>query len=265
MPIIDAHLHLWDVERLHYHWLTPDDPLHRAVTASEIAPLMSDARVSHALLVEAANSSAEIPYLLELADAHPWIAGIIPWASVEDPPPATVISRLSGVRLPWLQPDMQAVVPVIVREHHLPCDIIAGQDAYGTAAAIARSAPELTFVLAHFGLPTMRPGAAQPWAEQIARLADVPNLVMKLSGHTTSADPRPLQAETLRTFVDEAIRLFGTGRLMWGSNYPISLRAGGYADDIALMRAATAHLSNYAQAEIFGGTAARVYRLGALS
>ncbi len=261
MLVLDAHLHLWDVARLHYHWLTPDDPLHRAVTPTEVERLMGVAGVGQALLVEAANSSAEIPYLLELMDAHPWIVGIIPWASVDDPPPAAAIPRLKGVRLPWLQPGASTTVPSIVREHGLPCDIIAGREAYVDAAVLARSAPELTFILAHFGLPTMRPGAAQAWGESVAPLAALPNMVMKLSGYLTSADPRPLTVETLRAHVDEAVRLFGAERLLWGSNYPIGLRAGSYAEDISLLREGTAHLSADVQAAIFGGTAMRVYDL----
>jgi L-fuconolactonase len=261
MRVLDAHLHLWDVARLHYHWLTPDDPLHRAVTPAEVEPLMRAAGVDQALLVEATNSSAEIPYLLELMEAHSWIVGIIPWASVDDPPPAAFIPRLRGVRLPWLQPDAAATIPSIVREHGLPCDIIAGRDAFADAAALARSAPELTFVLSHFGLPTFRPGAAEAWAEALAPLAALPNMVMKLSGYMTAADPRPLAVETLCAFVDEAVRCFGAERLLWGSNYPIGLRAGSYTEDIFLLRTATAHLSADAQSAIFGGTAARVYGL----
>lgn len=261
MVVLDAHLHLWDVERLHYHWLTTDDPLYRAVTPAEVEPLMQAEGIHQALLVEAANSSLEIPYLLELMDAHPWIAGIIPWASVDDPPPADVIPRLRGVRLPWLQPGEAAPIPSIVRENGLPCDIIAGREAYSEAAALAKSAPELTFVLAHFGLPTMRLNAVQAWADALSPLAALPNMVMKLSGHLTSADPQPLTVETLRAFVDQAVRLFGAERLLWGSNYPIGLRAGSYTEDISVLRQATAHLSEDTRSAIFGGTAARVYRL----
>ena len=261
MNVLDAHLHLWDVQRLHYHWLTPDDPLHRPVTPAEVEPLMMEAGVKQALLVEAANHSAEIPYLLELMDAHTWIVGIIPWASVDDPPPATIIKRLRGVRLPWLQPNVPASVPSIVRAHGLPCDIIAGHEAYTEAASLVRSAPELSFVLAHFGLPTMRAGAVQAWADSLVPLAVLPNLVMKLSGYLTSADPRPLSVETLREFLDAALGLFGAERLLWGSNYPIGLRAGSYAQDIHLLREASAHLSRDEQAAIFGGTARRIYGL----
>ncbi|MCU0512992.1 MAG: amidohydrolase family protein [Anaerolineae bacterium] len=261
MLVLDAHLHLWDVQRLHYHWLTPADPLYRTITPAEVARLMADNGVSQALLVEAANHSAEIPYLLELLDAHPWIAGIIPWASEADPPPAALMPRLRGVRLPWLQPDATVTLPASVREHTLPCDIIAGREAYAAAAALVRSAPELTFILAHLGLPTLAPGAAPAWARDLAPLAALPNLVMKLSGYLTAADPRPLAVATLRDFVDEALRLFGPQRLLWGSNYPIGLRAGSYAEDIGLLRQATAHLPAATQVAIFGDNARRVYGL----
>jgi len=246
---------------MHYHWLSPEDAiLYRDVTAAEVEPLMRQAGVEAALLVEAANISLEIPYMLELAALHPWIKGVIGWASLSDPPTAYV-DQLCGVRLPWLHQPGDAVIPPLVRDHGLPCDIIADAQAYDVVKQLAQGAPELTFVLAHFGLPRMTPGGAAIWANQITPLADLPNVVMKLSGQLTAADPRPLTADTLRDYVDHAVRLFGADRLMYGSNYPIVLWAGSYEDDIALLRAACAHLPAEVQAAIFGANAARVYRL----
>ena len=85
MPIIDAHLHLWDLDRLHYHWLSPEDTLlYRNVTAAEVEPLLQKCGIDGALLVEAANTSEEIGYMLELAAEHRWIKGVIGWASVNE-------------------------------------------------------------------------------------------------------------------------------------------------------------------------------------
>jgi len=261
MPIIDAHLHLWDLDRLHYHWLSPEDTLlYRNVTAAEVEPLLQKCGIDGALLVEAANTSEEIGYMLELAAEHRWIKGVIGWASVNDPPSAYV-ERLCGVRLPWLHSEADVVIPAVVREHGLACDIIADAEAYPLVIKLAQAAPELTFVLAHFGLPRMTPDGAAAWAEQLAPVAALPNMVMKLSGHMTSADPRPLQAETLQRYVQQAVRLFGAERLTYGSNYPILLWAGTFEDDSRLIHAACADLPEAAQEAIFSGTATRVYRL----
>lgn len=264
MAVLDAHLHIWDLTRIHYHWLSPEDTvLYRNVTTTEVLEQMQSAHVERALLVEAANSSLEIPYLLELAAAHPWIKGVIGWASVTDPPTAYV-SRLCGVRLPWLHTAADVVIPAVVRDYGLPCDIIADATAYPLVEQLATAAPELTFVLAHFGLPRMAPNGAAAWAEQLAPLAQLPNLVMKLSGHSTSAAPPPLTVETLQSYVREAARLFGHERLIFGSNYPISQRAGvSYQQDYDLLRAACRDFAPAAQNAIFAANALRVYRLKA--
>ncbi|MBL8163619.1 MAG: amidohydrolase, partial [Anaerolineae bacterium] len=68
MAVLDAHLHLWDLSRLSYHWLSPEDTiLYRNFTAQEVLAQMRSVQIDSALLVEAANLSAEIPYMLELA------------------------------------------------------------------------------------------------------------------------------------------------------------------------------------------------------
>ncbi len=262
MAVLDAHLHLWDLSRLNYHWLSPEDTtLYRDFTAAEVRPQMQSAGIDSALLVEAANSSAEIPFMLELAQEHHWIKGVIGWASVTDPPEAYA-SQLCGVRLPWLQSPADVVIPAVVREYGLPCDIIADAAAFPLVQALARSAPELTFVLAHLGLPHVTPGGAAAWAEELAPVAELPNVVMKLSGYSTSAEPKPLAAETLAEYVRQAVRVFGSERLIYGSNFPILLWAGlSYQQDYALLRAACQSLSAPEHEAVFAANARRVYRL----
>lgn len=264
MAVLDAHLHLWDLTRLSYHWLSPSDSvLYRNFTAQELFDQMLATPVDSALLVEAANKSTEIPYMLELAQAYPWIKGVIGWASVADPPVAYA-SQLCGVRLPWLHTSADVVIPDVVRDYGLPCDIIADADAYPLVQQLAQSAPELTFVLAHLGLPHMTPDGAAAWANQLAPLTELPNLVMKLSGYSTSADPRPLTVDTLTSYVHTAVRLFGSERLIYGSNYPILLWAGiTYQQDYDLLCAACQELSPSDQNAIFATNAMRVYGLKA--
>lgn len=261
MRTIDTHLHVWDLKRLHYHWLTPDDSLYRDVMPDEVYPQMQAAGVDAAVLVEAANRTAEIPFLLELAERHRWIAGVVGWMSADDQISAAPHPLLRGVRIPAVTPEAALPVPEAVTVYGLTCDLLVNPDGYGHAYRMIAGHPSTTFVLDHFAGAVLSLDGETYWMEQLRPLAELPNAVMKLSGHLTAAEPKPLTLDTLRRYVDGAVSLFGAGRLLYGSNYPICTQAGTYEQDISLMREAIAHLDADDQAQILGSTAVRTYGL----
>ncbi len=143
----------------------------------------------------------------------------------------------------------------------LSCDLLMGPNHIESVVALARSHPRIVYVLDHFAGFRLAPGAHEAWRRQVQPLADLPNVTLKVSGYLTAAEPRPLQVETLRAWVEAAMDVFGAGRLMYGSDWPVCLQAGQYVDGVHPLREATAHLSPAAQASIWAGAATRVYRL----
>ena len=53
--------------------------------------------------------------------------------------------------------------------------------------------PDLRFVLDHLGKPPVASGRTEPWAQDLRRLAALPNTVAKLSGLVTEADWHALE------------------------------------------------------------------------
>jgi L-fuconolactonase len=128
------------------------------------------------------------------------------------------------------------------------------------AVTAARSVPELTFVLDHLGAPPAASGQGAtdgPWASAIRRLAALPNVTCKLSGAHTS----PARASGLRPYYETVLAAFGPGRLMFGSDWPVSTLDAAYRQVCGVYRELTAELSAAEQDAIFERTARRVYRL----
>ena len=128
------------------------------------------------------------------------------------------------------------------------------------AVTAARSVPGLTFVLDHLGGPpagTGRGATTGPWAAAVRSLAGLPNVTCKLSGgHTSGA-----RAGDLRPYYQTVLAAFGPGRLLFGSDWPVSTLAAPYGQVCGMYRELTAQLSAGEQEAIFGGTARRVYHL----
>lgn len=262
MPTIDAHLHVWNLKRLNYHWLGIDQPtLFRDVLPEEVYPLMRASGIEAAMLVEAANLSAEIPYLVEMAEQYDWIAGVVGWMSEDDPLSGEAPPMLRGARIPAVAAGATPTLPQPVERYGLTCDLIVNYDAYEQAHRLIAAHPGTTFVIDHFAGAALTPGGHAEWAQRIRPLAALPNTVVKVSGYLTAAQPKPLAAETLRAYVESAVERFGAARLLFGSDYPICTQAGSYGQAVEMLREAMRHLDATEQAQIMGNTAARVYRL----
>ncbi len=89
------------------------------------------------------------------------------------------------------------------------------------AAHLARSCPDVQFILDHCGVPDVRGRALDPWRADLAAVARLPNVACKISGLVAYADPGGWSVEDLRPFVEHAIAVFGWDRVLWGSDWPV--------------------------------------------
>lgn len=142
------------------------------------------------------------------------------------------------------------VYDLVVLPHQLPACVQAAADH-----------PELIFVLDHLGKPPIATGALEPWATAVRALAALPNTVGKLSGLVTEADLAKWSVDELRPYADTVLDAFGPGRLMFGSDWPVCTLAATYGQVVGTMEELTGGLGGGERDDVFGGTAARVYRL----
>jgi L-fuconolactonase len=280
MTVIDAHHHVWDLAVRDQPWLDGPDmtPIRRTFTVDDLRPAARAAGIDATVLVQTVTVAAETPEMLALADADPLVAGVVGWTDLTSPAVADELARLAGgpggTRLAgirhqvqtepdpdWLRrPDvirgLRAVAAaglaydLVIRPHQLPAATYA-------AAAV----PGLSVVLDHAGKPEVG-GDLGGWAAAVRALAAQPNTTCKLSGLVTEA-PHGAATEEFALVADVVLGAFGAERVMFGSDWPVCLLASDYAGVMALARSLTAGLSAAERAAVFGGTAARAYRLGA--
>ena len=81
---VDSHQHFWSLERGDYGWLTPAlAPIYRDYLPAHLAPMLARTNIGQTILVQAAPTIAETRYLLSLAHAHDFIAGVVGWVDFE--------------------------------------------------------------------------------------------------------------------------------------------------------------------------------------
>ena len=144
------------------------------------------------------------------------------------------------------------VFDLLVRARELPA-----------ALETVRAHPELRFVIDHLAKPPIADGSTQPWADRVSAFAPLANAWCKVSGLVTEADWATWQPATIAPYVDHAVDVFGAGRLLFGSDWPVCLLAASYEGVLGLARESLAHLGDGERAAVFGGNAIEVYRLRA--
>jgi predicted TIM-barrel fold metal-dependent hydrolase len=128
------------------------------------------------------------------------------------------------------------------------------------ATRLARSFPDLTFVLMHAGMLEDRSAEGwEAWRAGMRGLAACPNVVTKLSGLGTF--DRACSVERWQPVVAATVDLFGPSRCLFGSNFPIEKLWTTYGELVTAMQACLAGHTAAERKAILHDTAARVYRL----
>ena len=279
-PRIDAHQHVWKVERGDYGWLHPElGVLYRDFTIAELLPHLDRAGLEGTVLVQAAPTVAETEFMLEVAANETRVHGVVGWVDFESARGPEELARLAenpklcGVR-PMIQdiadPDWMlgdALTPCYraVIDSGLVFDALVLPHHLENLLELCSRHPELRVVIDHGAKPEIRSwsddtGARASWTRDMARLARETSCVCKLSGLVTEAKEGWTRSD-LRPFVDVLLENFGPGRLLFGSDWPVVNLGGGYDRWWDAVCDLTASLSNEGRDAVFGGNASRVYGL----
>jgi L-fucono-1,5-lactonase len=284
MPVrrmIDAHHHLWDPARRSYPWMEDPalGPIRRRYGLDELRALTAAAGIERTVLVQTVGDVAETEeFLLTAAASEGLIAGVVGWvdltagsvddalAALSDGPAG---ARLVGVRHQvqdeatpdWLaRADVARGIDAVGRAG-LVYDLLVRADGVPACIAAADAHPAVQFVLDHAGKPPIATGELDGWRRDIAALARRPNVTVKLSGLVTEAAWQSWSAADLRPVVEHLLVCFGPTRMMFGSDWPVCELAASYGEVFSVAGELLAGLDPAERADVFGGTASRVYGL----
>ncbi len=273
---IDAHHHFWRYAPQTHAWI--DDSmaaLKRDFAPEHLEPLLRAAGIDGCIAVQAEQRVDETAWLLALAEAHPFIRGVVGWVDLCADDVTDQLRRLwqnpklRGVRHIvqsepddrfMLRPDFMRGIAALA-EFGLTYDILIYPRQLPAAIELAGAFPEQRFVLDHIGKPNIRSGETDVWGRGIAALARHRNVWCKLSGIVTEADWASWSREDLAPYIRIVLEWFGPDRIMFGSDWPVCTLAASYEDVLRLATESIAHLPESAQAAIMGGNAAAFYGL----
>jgi predicted TIM-barrel fold metal-dependent hydrolase len=148
----------------------------------------------------------------------------------------------------------------LLRRYGLSFDLQVYYQQMAPAAEVVAKHPDIQFVLCHTGQPVRRDEAGLAgWRQGMRLLAERPNVSVKISG--LGMFDRQWTVETIRPFVRETIDIFGAGRCMFASNFPVDGMMSTYGDLWAAFSKLTADFSLAERRQLFSENTRRVYRV----
>jgi len=275
---IDAHQHFWHIANRQGRWPPPElAPIYRDFAPADLIPALRRCRIDGTVLVQSLATMADTEFMLELAERHAFVLGVVGWVDLKSAGAPLHIAHLAqhskfkGLRPmlsdladdhwiddPELDPAVQSML-----DHGLGFDALVLPRQLPALRAFALRHPQLPIVIDHAARLAIARGSLLHWQRQIAALAALPNVHCKLSGLLTDAGPGSSEL-SLQPYVEHVFTCFGARRLMWGSDWPVLRLAADYDEWFAMARSLCAAQPGVRHADldaVFGGNARRFYRL----
>ncbi|HXU18903.1 MAG TPA: amidohydrolase family protein [Terriglobales bacterium] len=277
---IDAHQHFWRYNPDEYGWI--DDSmctLRRDFLPADLQPELAASGFDACVAVQARQTFEETRWLLQLADANPFIAGVVGWVDLRAENVRDQLAEFSknpkllGIRhIVQAEPDERFLLRAdflrgiaSLEEFNLSYDILIYPRHLPVAIEFVQRFPRQRFVLDHLAKPFVKLQTIEPWASHIRQLARFPNVLCKLSGLLTEADWRAWKPAQFEPYLETALECFGPDRLMVGSDWPVCKVAGSYAQAMTLVMDFLQSRANDAVDAILGATAEKFWRLPRLA
>lgn len=246
-PIVDTHLHVWNLRRLSYPWLATVPTLNRDFSITDFREACGRVEVAKMVFIQCeclpSQYLDELAWVSEVAETDPRLRGIVPWAPLEqgsavEPELAQLASnpRVKGIRRIiqfepdpafCLRPDFIRGVQLLPR-HGLTFDLCIHHTQLSSTLKLVRECPEVRFIMDHIAKPDIKARRLDPWREEIRALAALPNVWCKLSGLVTEADHQQWQPSDLQPYVDHVFECFGFDRVLFGGDWPVASQATDY-------------------------------------
>ncbi|MEU5199609.1 amidohydrolase family protein [Streptomyces scabiei] len=249
--LVDAHHHVWDLARRPQPWLDEPghEPIRRTFGTDDLRTAatrpVAGRSLGSTVVVQCVTSVPETRELLALAERDPLIGAVVGWADLSSPAIGDVLDELragpggghlravrhlvQGEPDPgWLQqPSVERGLRA-AGERGLAYDVLIRSHQFGQAVQLAERFPDLPLVLDHAGKPPIAGGELGDWERELRKLAAHPQVRCKVSGLVTEADPQGWTIDDIRPVWDLLLSAFGPDRLMFGSDWPVCVLAGGW-------------------------------------
>ncbi|MBS1503558.1 MAG: amidohydrolase family protein [Bacteroidetes bacterium] len=277
MQRIDAHQHCWLFDPIRDSWITEEmSAIRRDFLPADLKPLLERNEIDGSVLVQTCQDETDNQFMLNLAAENDLIKGVVGWVDLRSDKVEDRLNyyrdhhpKMKGFRhVLQAEPDEQFMLKEnfrrgisLLNQYGFTYDILIYPNHIKYASKLVAEFPEQKFVVDHLAKPYIKKKEIIPWKEDMEELAQYQNVYCKVSGMLTEADWYGWRTEDFTPYLDVVFKAFGTYRVMYGSDWPVCVIAGGYNRALEILQIYVSKLSYQEQEQFFGGNAVSFYNL----
>ena len=283
IPIIDTHIHLYDTTRPQgLPWPPKDDEvLYRPVLTEHFDKVSDENGINATVIVEASKWIPDNQWVLDLVKHDPnRYIGLVGSLEIGTPDFKKHLTKLSkdgrfvGIRMrerpggdsffenEAVWSDLQ-----LLSDRNQTLDVLMFQYSLDDVDMISKRLPKLKILINHVAGADIEGKPADPkWIEAVQKAANNLNVHCKISGlfQQSHRQPSPKNLSFYKPELDVLWEAFGEDRLIYGSNWPVTMRGGTYGEYLAVVKGFFADKSRAAREKFFFKNALKFYGLPAL-
>ena len=248
IPIIDTHIHLYDTTREEGVPWPPktDHVLYRPILPKDFNAVAKENDITATVIVEASKWVPDNQWVLDLVKHDPKrYIGLVGSLEIGTDGFAGDLKRLSkdkryvGIRMRERPGGDKFFTDDVWRDLQLlsdmdqTLDVLMFQFSLEDVAMVAERLPKLKILVNHVAGANIEGKSPDPkWIAGVKKAAAHSNVYCKISGlfQQSHRQPSPTGVEFYKSTLDVLTEEFGADRLVYGSNWPVSMRGGRYAD-----------------------------------
>lgn len=283
VQIVDAHVHVWNLQQFRLPWLDHAGPLldrdysiadyEQAIDGLNIVrsyyvevDVAPDQKEAEARYVSGLCAAGKSPIRAAIVGGTPGRAGF-----------RTYIDQfkhdqnIRGVRCGFGDAikDRKALTDDLnfLFDLGMSFDLLLGSPMLNDAAEVVQACPNTRFILDHCGGaspdwiagPRANRASFQSWKDRISCLAANPNVCCKISGVAEGGQGSP-DIESIGQIVHHCFDSFGADRVLFASNWPVCLKAVTIREWLGMVKHLAASRPRSFETGLFSRNADRWYR-----
>lgn len=241
IPLIDTHLHLWDLGHLDYPWLkNPENPLSRNFLIADYHEATAGLPIEKMVFVECGRAPnqylQEVDWVLGIQEKDKRIAGMVAYFPLEKGASGlremeALAERkiVKGIRKAFM-PNHKAFLEGVklLSRFGWSYDLNIRTKDLPAAYEFAKAHPDQIIVLDHIANPDIGNNEWQDWRKGISAFSKLENVSCKISGMLTKTNPSEESIDQMKPYFETVLDVFGMDRVLFGGDWPVLLRAASY-------------------------------------
>ena len=276
MAGIDSHQHFWNFDPVIHSWINDEmSVIQRDFLPADIQPLLQKNNFEGSVLVQVNQSEKENDFFLQLASENDFIKGVVGWIDLLADNAGkrleyySTVKKMKGFRhILQGEPDEQFMLREkfkkgisLLNKYNFTYDVLVFPNHLKYAKQLINEFPEQKFVIDHLAKPYIKDKQIGEWKNGIEAIAEHENVYCKISGMVTEADWKHWERKDFIPYIDAVVESFGTGRIMFGSDWPVCLVAASYAEVLGIVQDYFSSFSKGEQENFFRNNAIKFYNL----